>query len=158
MIKKPGFNREKLRRFIIKNKDLHAAYVQICEDINFLIRTQIPEFERHIKDAAQKVGLNHNREVFNARNEGREPAKHIDFMDYKPDEMLEAFKGHPIAAHIDYSMVQRYVRFKNELKALRDHQTQIEEELKPRRALVNRCLEFLQNNGLTKEEIGLGVE
>ncbi|WP_404355581.1 hypothetical protein [Methylotuvimicrobium sp. KM1] len=152
---KPGFNREKLRRFMMKNKDLHAAYLKLHEDIGFLAREQIPPFERRLKEASEKAGLNHNREVFNARNEGRTPVEFANFMDYPLDKMLESYVSHPIRKHIDYGILQKYVRYTLELNALKDHQERIQEELKPRRHLVDRCLEFLKNQGLTPDEIGL---
>lgn len=158
MTQKIGFNREKLRRFMIKNSDLQAAYLKLHEDIDFLTREQIPTFERRLTEASEKAELNNNREIFNARNEGRDTSEFKNFLDCQPDEMLTHYQNHPIKNFIDFGVVQKYVRYKREIDSLRAHQKQISAELAPRSALVSRSLDFLKNQGLTNDDIGLGVE
>lgn len=154
MTHKPGFNRAKLKKFMRKNDDLHAIYLRLHEDINEL-STELRDYQHRLDQAIEKTGLDHNREIFRARTEGREPAKHADFLDYPVNEMLSAYQGgHPIRAHLAPGTLEKYISIKTEIEELRAHQEAIQAELKPRRALVERCKEFLKNAGLTPAEAG----
>lgn len=153
-IHRPGFNRAKLQKFRRKNKDLHAIYSRLHEDISEL-SVELRDYEYRLREAVEKTGLDHNREVFHARRENREPVKHANFMDYEVSEMLSAYQGgHPIRAHLAPGTLETYVRIKTEIEELKAHQEAIQAELKPRVALVERCKEFLKNAGLTPQEAG----
>lgn len=153
-IYRPGFNRTKLKKFVRKNDDLHAACLSIDEDIRELSK-ELRDYQYRLNEAVEKLGLDHNREIFNARREGREPVKHANFLDYPVNEMLSAYQsGHPIRAHLAPGTLETYVRIKTEIEELRAHQEAIQVELRPRRALVERCKEFLKNAGLTPAEAG----
>lgn len=153
-VHRPGFNRIKLKKFMRKNDDLRAASWRIDEDIRELA-TELRDYQYRLNEAVEKTGLDHNREVFHARRENREPAKHANFLDYEVSEMLSAYQGgHPIKKHLAPGTLEKYISIKTEIEELKAHQEAIQAELKPRRALVELCKEFLKNSGLTPQEAG----
>lgn len=152
-----GFNKEKLRRLVRSKNDLHAAYVKLHGDIDFIRREQLPHLERIVKDADSHTQLAINREVFDARNEDREPKTIKLFMEYSAAEMLAVYPSHPIRHHLSLSNLQKYVGYRQELESLVQHQSEISSKITPMISLVARCKEFLQQHGVTETEHGIDL-
>ncbi|MBE0437671.1 MAG: hypothetical protein IBX56_17940 [Methylomicrobium sp.] len=157
MNQKIGFNREKLRKLVRSKNDLHASYLAIAGDIDFIRRQQLPHLEQMIKNADEHTELAKNREAFAARNENREPKTIKSFTEYSPDEMLAAYPSHPIRHHLSLSNLQKYVGWRQELESLVQHQHEISAKMTPLVNLVARCKEFLQQHGITDADVGIDL-
>ncbi|MBE0437777.1 MAG: hypothetical protein IBX56_18485 [Methylomicrobium sp.] len=152
-----GFNKEKLRRLVRSKNDLHASYLSITGEIDFIRRQQLPNLEQMIKEADEHTELAINREVFDARNEGREPNTIKSFTEYNSDEMLAVYPTHPIRDHLSLSSLQKYVGYRQELESLIEHQREISVKMTPLVSLIARCKKFLEQQGITDADVGIDL-
>ena len=140
------YNKQKLYKILSRRKSIWAASRDCFVSLEN-IKGEISDCRRNIGLKDQGFSYKENREIYDARKEGRNPKETNRFLDIPVDEMLERYQKHDIANVLNINVVERYVFLHEELKSIEARNSELTEEANALNGLANNIETFLKKHG-----------